>query len=182
MSHTEYLKSLTACQESIDFAACFPSLQVAWNSCRRGDWMCWYINRMAWGKEWSCPERRLSVRVACMVARKVTHLVEDDYWEQVEGTLEEFDAWSRGFDFGKNLKERGLALWDIPGEPAKAAAYAVSGGGFGTAVVVANEIATASWNGEGKVPYAHWEKKRKEVLQQMADQIRDMVPTVPMMR
>lgn len=182
MSHTEYLKSLMACQESIDFAACFPSLQVAWNSCRRGDWMCWYINRMAWGKEWSCPERRLSIRIACNLARGVAHLTDEEYWDQVEVTLASFEVWCKGYDAGKDLKKMGMALWDIPGEAAKAAAYAVSGGGFGTAVVVANEIATASWDGEGKVPYTHWEKKRKEALQQMADQIRDMVPTVPMMR
>jgi hypothetical protein len=45
MEHTDYLNSLHACSAAVKYASRFPTLQDAWNTCERGDWMLWLIAR-----------------------------------------------------------------------------------------------------------------------------------------
>jgi len=48
MTPIEFLKSLNACAESIEFASQFPDLQSAWNACRRPDWMFWLLEKIGY--------------------------------------------------------------------------------------------------------------------------------------
>lgn len=45
MNHIDYLQSLGACQEAVNYARGFDSLQAAWDVCERGDWMMWLVAR-----------------------------------------------------------------------------------------------------------------------------------------
>ena len=65
------LKELEACDEAIEWAKDYDTLQQAWDNCQRGDWMIWLINEMEWSNE---KDLRL---MAVAFARQVQHLMND---------------------------------------------------------------------------------------------------------
>ena len=44
--HVRKLTEMGACEQAIDFATEFPSLEAAWLACERGDWMLWYVSKL----------------------------------------------------------------------------------------------------------------------------------------
>ena len=45
-THVEFLESLNACSDAITYAEQYPTLQAAWFSCGRPDWMLWLCERL----------------------------------------------------------------------------------------------------------------------------------------
>ena len=46
MKHIEILKELEACEEAVEWADGYESLEHAWNECKRSDWMLWLDYKM----------------------------------------------------------------------------------------------------------------------------------------
>ena len=65
------LKNLNACQEAIDWVG-DKSLQEAWNTCPRGDWMLWLYKRLY-------PDNLRELTLAkAHCANTVRHLMKDE--------------------------------------------------------------------------------------------------------
>jgi hypothetical protein len=65
------LKELGACNEAIEWAKDYDTLQEAWDNCQRGHWMIWLVTKMEWSNE---KDLRL---MAVAFARQVQHLMKD---------------------------------------------------------------------------------------------------------
>ena len=52
------LKRLDTCNDAIEWAEEYPTFQVAWDSCQRGDWMAWLLGKFA-GKPESRKRKKL---------------------------------------------------------------------------------------------------------------------------
>ena len=66
----DQLAGMGACSEAVEWAASYPTLQAAWDVCKRSDWMLWLL-WMLDGEPCS-PRLRLA---ACACARTALHLV-----------------------------------------------------------------------------------------------------------
>jgi hypothetical protein len=64
MNHIELLENLEACDEVVEWANGYESLEQAWNECKRSDWMLWLDREM---DLFTDKERRL---MACQFVRK----------------------------------------------------------------------------------------------------------------
>ena len=45
LSHTDYLKSLDACDDAVKWSADYRSLSDCWQKCERSDWMMWLLRK-----------------------------------------------------------------------------------------------------------------------------------------
>ena len=91
--HIIKLKKLEACQEAIDYAKGFETLQDAWDACERGDWMLWFIGKQA-GKPGS-EKRKLLVLTACKCARLSLKYVAKGEKRPLKA-IETAEGWARG--------------------------------------------------------------------------------------
>lgn len=58
---TEYLSAYGACEEGIDYCSKHKSVENAWNSCDRADWMLWFATHIGVDKE-----QVLKAKIACL--------------------------------------------------------------------------------------------------------------------
>ena len=91
--HIIKLKRLKACQEAIDYAKGFETLQDAWNACERGDWMLWLVGKQS-GKPGS-KKRKLLVLTACKCARLSLKYVAKGENRPLKA-IETAEGWARG--------------------------------------------------------------------------------------
>lgn len=102
---TDALRQLGIYSECVEWAAHFPTLELAWRACDRGDWMLWLCGDFA-GTPWSDARRRL-VLCTCECARTVLHLVPAQE-DRPRIAIECAEAWARG-ESDECLALRGMA-------------------------------------------------------------------------
>ncbi len=81
------LQALDPCEDALEWAETQPSLDAAWATCPRGDWMLWYAARIG------VPRQRL-VWVACQCARLALPFAAAS--DTPRQTIETAEAWTRG--------------------------------------------------------------------------------------
>lgn len=92
VSHwTERLKTIGACDEAVEWAGRYSTLQVAWDACERGDWMLWLCGKFA-GEPWDDGRRRL-VLAACECARPALAWAGE---VRPQFQLDLHESWARG--------------------------------------------------------------------------------------
>ena len=111
MKHLEQLRSLNACREAIEWASAYPDLEQAWKACPRPDWMLWLLGKKP-------PEKRISVAIACEIARTVLHLVPEGE-DRPRKAIEAAEAW-----LIEPTEERRKAAAGADAQAARAAARA----------------------------------------------------------
>ena len=67
MKFTEKLKNMAACEDAVEWASQYSTLQKTWDKCERGDWMLWLAGKMSGKPE--CDKRKKLVLCACECAR-----------------------------------------------------------------------------------------------------------------
>ena len=67
-----YLKSLNACSDAVQWAKQFKTINEAWQVCERGDWMMWLLKKRGISKE-------QSVTLAVKFAERVLPIFEQKY-------------------------------------------------------------------------------------------------------
>ena len=88
MKHIDYLESLKACKEAIDYAAGFATLQSSWDACARGDWMLWLIGRTI--DRTNETELRKITLAKARCAKLVIHLMKDERSRNAVEVAEQF--------------------------------------------------------------------------------------------
>jgi len=63
----EKLIGMSACDEGVEYARSYRTMQEAWDRCERGDWMLWLLGRLAGPPE--SKSRKKLVLAACACAR-----------------------------------------------------------------------------------------------------------------
>jgi hypothetical protein len=112
------LKELEACDEAIEWAKDYDTLQQAWDNCQRGDWMIWLINEMEWSNE---KDLRL---MAVAFARQVQHLMND---QRSINALDVAERYANGEANIEELTAAWVAAW-AAGVAARAARVARAAG------------------------------------------------------
>ena len=108
------ISDLRACQEALDWAEQYDSMEEAWQKCERGDWMLWLAGKMAGGAR--SKSRRTLVLAACSCARLALPYVEKGETRPLEA-IETAEAWAR--------REPSVTLGEVIAA-ANAAAYAAA--------------------------------------------------------
>lgn len=92
MTHwAEELEKIRACQEAIDWAKGYPSLEEAWMTCERGDWMLWLAGKCC---ETDGDRRQLD-DAACGCARLALPYVTPGESRPLK-SIETAEKWARG--------------------------------------------------------------------------------------
>ena len=85
---TTHLRSLSACEEAVRWAAKRPLSAATWRACKRGDWLLWLAGR-------ADVDRKLLVRAACACAREaLVHVAAGE--DRTRIAIETAEAWTRG--------------------------------------------------------------------------------------
>lgn len=155
--HTLTLRKLNACDEAVEFASKYPTLQKAWDACERGDWLLWYAGIKA-GKPESAKRKKL-VLCACECARLALPYTKDP---RVLKCIETAEAWANGRATIEELREARYAAASASASAAAAADAAAA------AAYVASASASAA-------AYA----ARAKTLAKCADIVRKHYPRVP---
>lgn len=106
--HIDFLKSLDACDEAVDWAEQFDDSQTAWDACERADWMVWLMAYTVIGAPWS-DARRPFVLAACECARLPLRYV-PAHEHRPRIAIECAESWARGeHDDRKRIDEAARA-------------------------------------------------------------------------
>jgi hypothetical protein len=107
-----------ACVEAVEWTE-GKSLEEAWESCERADWMLWICGKMVGAEGW--PTRQDLVLAACACAESVLEFFEKKYPkdERPRKAIEAARAWARGESTRKAVRSAASAAY-------AAAAYATS--------------------------------------------------------
>ena len=201
MSRHEQLHTLEACDDAIEFAEQFDTLQEAWDKCERGDWMLWLAGKMA-GKPWSEARKPL---VLCLV--EVARLVWPHVREQdrviVQQCYVATEAWAKGIGSQKALRAAYAAAEAAAADVyayAYAAAYAAAAAAYAAADAAAADAAdaaaayaacaavdaaaadAAAYAADAAAyaaAYAAYAATRTDTLRSVADIVRKHYPVVP---
>jgi len=119
---TDRLVALDACQEAVEWAKAYPTLDAAWAACERADWMIWLVGM-------TTPDRRAMVGCAAEIARAVLHVFEaacpGD--ARVHDCLDLCDRYARGEDVSEaQMREAITRAADAADAAARAAARAAA--------------------------------------------------------
>ena len=132
MGHIEKLEKLSACREAVEWARGHPNAKAAWQACDRGDWMLWYLGKLAGNPE-STSRRRLTL-VCCKCARLALAYVPDGEIRPLVA-IETAEKWAR--------HEPGVSLGDV--RTAAAAASAAAGSAYAADSAYAASAAEAAY-------------------------------------
>lgn len=87
------LIGMSACDEGVEYARSYRTMQEAWDKCERGDWMLWLLGRLAGPPE--SKSRKKLVLAACACARlSLRHAPADE--KRPLAAIEMAEAWARG--------------------------------------------------------------------------------------
>jgi len=116
------LRRLGACGDAVEWARTRPSYDVAWRTCRRGDWMLWLASECAGDHQWDSPARRAIALAAARCARLALPIWEACYPEdrRVLETLDLIERYGRG----ESVTREALVAAANAAAYADAAAYA----------------------------------------------------------
>ena len=158
MKHVDYLESLNACKEAIDYAAGFATLQSSWDACARGDWMLWLIGRTI--DRTNETELRKITLAKARCAKLVIHLMKDERSRNAVEVAEQFGL-------GNATRQ------ELDAADAAYAAYAAADAAYAAAAAAAYAAYAAA---AYAAAYAAAENK---ILQQCADIVRVSYPHAP---
>ena len=153
MNHIEYLESLGACSEAVEYASQFPALQAAWDACERGDWMLWLLGRTL-NKNDEADLRRLTL-VKARCAKLVLHLMQDERSRRAVEVAEQFGLGNA------TREELGVAA---------DAAYAA----YVAAYAAAYAVYAAAYAVYG--PYVAYNAAERHILERAAGEVRNVFP------
>ena len=122
--HIAYLKKLNACEDAVEWAAEFTTLQKAWDVCERGDWMVWMIAKQSGDPE--SKSRKKLVLLLCGIVRPVLKFVPEDEKRPLIA-IETMEKWVRGEASLQDVRDAASAAY---------AAYAVSAAASASSVLV----------------------------------------------
>lgn len=86
------LKEMDACQEAVEWASAFGSLQEAWDNCSRADWMLWLVE---YAPAHPANTQQQIVRLACAIARTALSYIPDGEMRPLQA-IETAEAWAEG--------------------------------------------------------------------------------------
>ena len=181
-SRVAWLRDKSACFDGLEWVRNQTSPEIAWASCKRGDWMSWVLNLLI---PVGSDMRKLYVLSQCACARLSLQYVKPGDLGPLRA-IETVERWARG--------EVGVMLDDV--RAAAAAAYATSvytaAAAYAAhavvhastyacvaACVAASASASAYADAAADAAYAV-STARKNMLAQCADIIRENFPNVPM--
>jgi hypothetical protein len=182
MTLNQRLSRLHACAEAREWAKGYPDLPSAWAACPRADWMLWLAAK-AIGKPGSAAHRQL-VLVACACARYALPHVKAGEGRPV-AAIEIAERWAR--------REKGVTIEQVRAAAAAAAAdaayaaaaayaaYAAADAAYDAAYAAAADAAyDAAYAAAADAAYAAaWQRRRDEVLAELADLVRTYYPEPP---
>ena len=106
----EKLKEMGAGPEMLKWFAACPTLQEAWDACKRGDWMLWCIGQGDAGEAGS-PEHRKLVLLACACERLALLYVQPGD-ESLLKDIELTEAWAREEVSLDQVRDAFWTAWD----------------------------------------------------------------------
>lgn len=166
------LETLQACTDCIPWAGGYSEYQEAWDACPRGNWMAWYLGKLAESTEDGSPEHRRAVLVTCLCVRAFPTLSEESL--QSLGLIEEW-AWG-GESFRREAQKLACSSLDMAVDDethrAAAAAFEVSS--------VARFHHTAAMSAHDALVYLRYSDGWEADPAALADLIRAAVPVIPL--
>ena len=160
MTTLTLLTAIDACDPALQWVRDQPDQEPAalWATCPRGDWLAWYLGRLAARAGQGSPEHRRATLVSVLCARTATPHA-GQWREEIEALLAQIEEWAHGVarvDLGA-LRGR---LWAVRISATNTAYYAAL-----AAAHAAYAVADAA--------------ARRAHLADLADLIRAAVPTPP---
>jgi len=163
----EKLIGMSACDEGVEYARSYRTMQEAWDRCERGDWMLWLLGRLAGPPE--SKSRKKLVLAACACARlSLDHIPAGE--QRPLAAIDMAEAWARGQD--------GASLDDIRRTVAYAAATAAASAAA-SATAAASAAASAYAAASAAASAYAAASARKKTLLQCAEIVRSMYPKAP---
>lgn len=161
----DMLEAAGACVPALVWSSKYHSPQDAWDACPRGDWMAWWLGRLAEPSGDGSPEHRRAVLAACRCARTDPRLSEPGV-----RALDLIEAWAQGGeDRRKEASE--IAVYDASLSVVQCADAALRADAASAACYVAANEAV-------RPPDLHTSKLG--AVANLAALIRDAVPVVPL--
>jgi len=179
MNFKQYLESINACQEAIDWAG-GKTLDEAWQTCDRPDWMLWLYGR-------NNPDKVMCVKIAVFAARLVLPLWQEKYPDdlrpqQAIGASEKWienpseenmaAAAAAARSAARAAEAAEAAAW-AAAEAAEAAAAGAAAAGAAAAAEAARAVARAA-----RAAAMAAEAARDNVNKTIADYVRTLIPTI----
>jgi len=168
MKHINYLKKLNACNDAVEWAKQFKSLQEAWDNCERGDWMLWLLGKQS-GDPYSKSRKKL-VLTACKCARlSLKHVPKGE--NRPLRAIQTAEKWARG--------DRDVSLQDVRSAADAADAVYAAGYAAGYAAYAADaaDAADAAYAADAYAAYAAADA-RDETLKKCANIVRKDYPKI----
>ena len=175
MTTLTLLTAIDACDPALQWVRDQPDQEPAalWATCPRGDWLAWYLGRLAARAGQGSPEHRRATLVSVLCARTATPHA-GQWREEIEALLAQIEEWAHGVarvDLGA-LRGR---LWAVRISATNTAYYAAL-----AAAHAAYAVADAA-NAAAHAAYAVADAAaRRAHLADLADLIRAAVPVVPL--
>ena len=170
MSHTRYLKTLRACEEAVEWASQYPTLQAAWEACERGDWMLWLLGKSC-GNTGSEKHKQV-VLLACKCARlALKHVPRGEDRPRI--AIETAERWTRGAATLEEVRDAYYYAYDAADSAAHAAYYA-----YDAAYYAYDAYYYAYYAAYYAYYYAYYAADRQQVLGECAGIVRTVVPNI----
>ena len=151
----EKLRGLNPCEEGLKYAESFGSLQKAWDSCERGDWMLWLLGKLSGPPE--SESRKELVLIACQCARTALKYVEKGDEKRPLKAIQTAEKWAKG---AATIEEvRAAAAY------AANAAYAAADAAY--AAYAASAVAHAAYAANAAANAADAQKKCADIVRKM---------------
>ena len=175
MTPLDTLRSLGACDDAIKWGSRRrrrdQSPQALWDACPRGDWLAWYLGRLAARDGYGSPAHRRAVLIACLCARTASHRWRGPACERAVALAERW-AWG----------DETVTLDDLRATADAAATYAAADATADAAATYAAADAAATYAAATYAAYAAAHDDAAALtahLAGLADMIRAAVPEVP---
>ncbi len=102
------IRKMGACSDAVKWGEHFKTLEEAWAKCERGDWMLWFLGKLAGGV--GSDSRKKLALVACQCARLSLTNVKKGETGPLKA-IEITEAWARG-EVGITLKDVRVVAYD----------------------------------------------------------------------
>ena len=169
MTFKEYLESINACQEAIDWVD-DKTLEESWVTCTRPDWMLWLYGR-------NNPDKLICVKIAVYTAKLVLPIWQRKYPDDLrpQHAVEAAEKWIEN-PSEENRQEAAEAAaavaWEA-WEAAEAEAWAAEAASWAAAAETAEAAAArASWAAEAEA------RVNVTKTTTIVDYIRNLIPTI----
>ena len=159
------LNKLNACEGALEWLETQDSWEKAWRDCERGDWSIWLVGRLSGPPE--SKSRKKLVYVACQCARLALPYVPKGEGRPLKA-IETAEAYVKG----------DATLDDVRTDAAAAADAAYAAAADAAAAAAAAADAAYAADAAAAAAYAAY-AKRKEILKQCADIVRQHYPKPP---